>query len=179
MEQPEQLRIETPEEPKVVYKAPKTIPDNAIINVRSNVYGTLVFTSQKTGERIVWENEGEVQQMSLNTLRTMKAEGLKFFVNQWIIPVGFADENADLFTVQDIFKALYVEQYYSNLIQPSNFEEICSWTPDEIKEKVKYMNDGAKFNLAVALHEYIEKGVLDSVKSIKAFEEALGCEFRD
>ena len=36
----------------------------------------------------------------------------------------------------------------------------------------------AKVNLAVALNTYIEKGILDSLKRIKAFEEALGCELK-
>ena len=41
------------------------------------------------------------------------------------------------------------------------------------------MSNGAEENLVVALNTYIEKGVLDSVKSIRAFEDALGCELRE
>jgi hypothetical protein len=40
------------------------------------------------------------------------------------------------------------------------------------------MSAEAKVNLAVALNTYIEKGILDSLKRIKAFEEVLGCDLR-
>lgn len=164
---------ETTADPKMI------IPDSALINVKSNSFGKLIFASRKTGERIVWERCGEVQQVTLSTLRTMKLECVGFFKEQWIIPIGFADENAIKFTTADIYKQLFVAQYYKNLVDPSDYESLCSMTPAEIKEKVSFMSDGAKENLAVALNTYIEKGVLDSIKAIKAFEEALGCELRN
>lgn len=38
------------------------------------------------------------------------------------------------------------------------------------------LSKGAKGKLVVALNTYIEKGVLDSLKAIKTFEEVLGCD---
>lgn len=156
-----------------------TIPDSALINVKSNAFGKLIYASKKTGERIVWEQCGEIQQVTLATLRSVKLEAGHFFREQLIIPVGFADENADKFTPADIYKQLFVTQYYKNLIDPSDYESLCTMTPDEIKTKISFMSTGAKENLAVAVNTFIEKGVLDSIKAIKAFEEALGCELRD
>jgi hypothetical protein len=157
----------------------ETIPDSALINVKSNAFGRLIYVSKRTGERIVWEKCGEVQQLTLSTLRGIKLECVKFYREQWIIPIGFADENADKFTPADIYKQLFVTQYYKNLVDPSDYEELCTMSPGEIKEKVSYMSTGAKENLVVALNTFIEKGVLDSIKAIRAFEEALGCELRN
>lgn len=151
------------------------IPDSARINVKSNVFGTLYFESKRMGETIEWGRCGEVQTTTLAVLRNMKMEAPRFFKDQWVIIVGFADSNKDKFEVADIYQALFITQYYKNIVEPSDYAEICSWSPDEIAERVPLMSEGARENLAVALNTYIEKGVLDSIKAIQAFEKALGC----
>ena len=98
------------------------------------------------------------------------------FTNQLVIITGFADENAEKYEVADIYKALYITQYYKDILDSTNYDEICSWTPAEIKQKVPMLSKGAKGKLVVALNTYIEKGVLDSLKAIKTFEEVLGCD---
>ena len=95
-----------------------------------------------------------------------------------VIITGFADENADTYTTADIYKALMIGQYYKDLIEPSDYAAVCAWEPEDIKKKVSLMSTEAKANLAVALNTYIEKGILDSLKRIKAFEEVLGCELK-
>ena len=106
----------------------------------------------------------------------MKNGAIKFFANQLVIITGFADENAEKYEVADIYKALYITQYYQDVLDPADYEEICSWTPVVIKQKVPMLSKGAKGKLVVALNTYIEKGVLDSLKAIKTFEEVLGCD---
>lgn len=156
-----------------------TIPDSALINVRSNVFGILTFKSRRNGEMIVWDNCGEVQQVTMSTLRNIKTECVDFFKEQWLLPLGFADETAEDFKPADIYKQLYITQYYKHYIDPSDYESLCSMTPAQIKEAVSLMSDGAKLNLIVALNAYIENGVLDSLRAIKAFEEALGCKLQE
>lgn len=161
---------------KDVSRAPVHIDDYAIINVKSNVFGELIYIDKKTSEETRWEKCGTVQQMTFASLRNMKASSISFFKNQWVIITGFADENADIYTTADIYRALFIVDYYKNLIDPSDYEVICKMSPSEIKERISYMSSEAKTNLIVALNTYIEKGILDSLKTIKAFEEALGCE---
>lgn len=154
------------------------IDDSAIINVKSNVFGELTYIDKRTHEETKWARCGSVQPMTFGALKNMKANSISFYKHQWIVIIGFADENADKYTTADIYKALFVTQYYKDLIEPSDYEEICSWDPDEIKRRVSYMSAEAKVNLAIALNTYIEKGILDSLKRIKAFEEVLGCELK-
>lgn len=155
-----------------------SIDDNALINVKSNVYGQLIYVDKKTRDTTVWPICGTVQAMTFGELRSMKASQPAFFRNQWIVIVGFADGDYEEYTVADIYKALHITNYYKSYIDPSNYEEVCTWTVGEINEKVALMTEDAKTNMVVALNTYIEKGLLDSLKAIKAFEKALGCELR-
>nr|DAO56483.1 MAG TPA: hypothetical protein [Caudoviricetes sp.] len=152
------------------------IEDTALINVKSNVLGELIFVDPITKAKVKWAQCGEVLQLPLSMLRNMKNGAIKFFTNQLVIITGFADENADKYEVADIYKALYITQYYKDILDPANYDEICSWTPAEIRQKVPMLSKGAKGKLVVALNTYIEKGVLDSLKAIKTFEEVLGCD---
>ena len=116
--------------------------------------------------------------MPLSTLRHMKNGAVKFFTNQLVLITGFADENAEKFEVADIYKALYISQYYKEILDPANYDDICNWKPAEIKEKVSVLSGGAKAKLVVVLNTYIEKGILDPLKAIKTFEEVLGCDLK-
>ena len=154
------------------------IDDSALINVKSNVIGELYFTDPVTRETIKWARCGEILQIPLATLRHMKNGAVKFFTNQLVIITGFADENAEKYEPADIYKALYITQYYNDIIDPSDYESICGWTPDEIRQKVPMLSAGSKGKLVVALNTYVEKGILDSLKAIKTFEEVLGCDLK-
>lgn len=157
---------------------PVRIDDSALINVKSNVFGKLIFVDPVTKEKMVWEKCGEVLQLPLSTLRHMKTGASKFFSGQWVLITGFADENAEKYEVADIYKVLYVSQYYKEIVDPSNYDDICSWSADEIQQKVPMLSMEARGKLVVALNTYIEKGILDSLKAIKTFEEVLGCDLK-
>lgn len=152
------------------------IDDTALINVKSNVFGELIFVDPVTKAKVRWVQCGEVLQLPLAMLRNMKNGAIKFFTNQLVIITGFADENAERYEVADIYKALYISQYYKDVLDPTDYGDICSWSPAVIKQKVPMLSKGSKGKLVVALNTYIEKGVLDSLKAIKTFEEVLGCD---
>lgn len=159
----------------------KTVKDNKVIkldetmliNVKSNTFGKLVYVNHRTGERTIWSNAGDIQTMALSELRAMKANQSSFFANQRIVIESTENEEV---TPNDVYKALAVAQYYTNLVESTDFTKINSWTVAQIPEKVAKLTESGKLNLVTALNEYIEEGKLDSVKKIKAFEEALNCE---
>jgi hypothetical protein len=154
------------------------LDDGALINVKNNILGELIFVDPVTKEEMRWPRCGEVLQIPLGTLRHMKTGAIKFFSNQLVVITGFADENAEKYAVEDIYKALYITQYYKDIIDPSNYNDICQWTPDEIRDKIPMLTAGAKGKLVVALNTYITKGILDSLRAIKTFEEVLGCDLK-
>lgn len=155
------------------------IEDGVLIKVKSNVFGTLIYKNSKTDEETVWSKCGEVQLLTMGDLRAMKANQAKFYSNQWIVIIGL-DESADCkANTADIYKNLGIAKYYENLVEPSDFDTICSWSEKEIMEKVSLMSENAKNNLVIALNEYIDKGILDSRKTIGAFERALGVDLTE
>jgi len=154
------------------------ISDSALINIKSNTFGELFVIDPITHEEISFPECGYVQTVTMGFLRHLKTGAVKFYSNQLIVIVGFADENADKYTVEDIYNALFISQYYKDFLDPADYEMICAWTPEEIRQKVPALSAGAKQKLLVAVNTYIEKGLLDSLKAIKTFEEVLGCELR-
>lgn len=151
------------------------ITDDVQVKVKSNYYGTLFFKNKRTGDSVTWKNPGEIQIVTMGDLKAMKAEQSAFFRNQWVFILGVADHEDCNATFEDICKALVIEQHYQNYIEPTNYREICGWSEKEIAERVAMLTPGARENLIVALNTYIKEGVLDSLRKIKAFEEALGC----
>lgn len=152
------------------------VPDNLLVKVRSNVFGGLIYENHRSGEVTEWSNHGDVQFMTVGELRTMKAEQSAFFRNQWIVITGVADGEDSEATCADIYTALAIKQYYKNYIEPGDFGALCNIPLDKIEERVSLLSKGQKENLVVALNEYIASGQLDSIRRIRAFEEALGVE---
>lgn len=154
------------------------IDDGVSIKVKSGFYGVLCYKNPRTQETFIWEHSGDVQFLSMSDLKTMKAQDVGYFKNQWIVIVGVADDSDCKAKPADIYKALAIDIYYKNFIDPTTFDEACNWTEDEIAEKVATLSDGAKQNLTVALNGFVKNGKLDSRKRIKAFERALDCELQ-
>jgi len=154
------------------------IPEDTLIKVKSNFYGKLYYKNLVTQERIIWENQGEIQTMTLRELRAMRTQQAGFFRNQWLIIVGVADGEDCKATPYDICKSLTITDFYKNFIDPSEYESICEWNESEINERVSLLSPASKENLIVALNQYISDGRLDSIRRIKAFEKALDCELK-
>ncbi len=151
------------------------ITDDIQIRVKSNYYGTLFFKNKRTGDSVEWKNPGEIQSVTMGDLKAMRAEQAQFFKNQWVVILGVAEYEDCRATCEDIFKALTIEQFYQNYIEPTDYRIICGWSEKEIAERVAMLTTGARENLVVALNTYIKDGTLDSLRRIRAFEEALGC----
>lgn len=158
-----------------VQKAIK-IDDGVSIKVRSGFYGVLHFKNPRSGETFIWNHIGDIQFLSMGDLKTMKAQDVGYFKNQWISIIGVSDDSNCKAQPSDIYKALAIDVYYKNFIDPASFDAACNWDDREISEKVSMLTEGAKQNLIVALNSFIEDGTLDSRRKIKAFEKALDCE---
>lgn len=154
---------------------PVKIEDGISIKVKSGFYGVLCYKNPRSQETFVWEHIGDIQFMSMSDLKTMKAQDVGYFKNQWIVIVGVADDSDCKAKPADIYKALAIDGYYKNFIDPTTFDEVCGWTESEITERVAVLSDGARQNLVVALNGLIKDGTLDSRRKIKAFEKALEC----
>lgn len=157
---------------------PVKIDDSVSIMVKSGFYGVLCYKNPRSQETFIWERSGDVQFLSMSDLKAMKAQDVGYFKNQWIVIIGVAEDSDCKAKPADIYKALAIDAYYKNFIDPTTFEAVCGWGETEIAEKVKMLSDGARQNLVVALNGFIKDGTLDSRRKIKAFEKALDCELQ-
>ena len=172
----EEVAIETVEKESKPIKKSVKLDDTVLINVKSNTYGTLFFRNPRTGDATEWSHFGDVEQLTMGDLRAMKGTQRAFYENQWIYIMGVEDEGYEDVTADDICKTLMVSQYYKNILDPDNFDQIFAWPENKIKDRVSMMGSGAKMNLMVAANTAIKNGKLDSLKRIKVLEELLGCE---
>lgn len=155
------------------------LEDHVMVNVKSLVFGELIYINHKTGDTTIWSEFGDVQQISMSDLRAMKQGQAGFYSENWILPISIYSAGFDDITTEDILNDLIVSKYYKNIIDPDNFEQVCGWSTSQIESKVSLMTRSAKENLVVALNGYINNGVLDSTKKILAFEKALGCKLNN
>jgi len=147
------------------------IPDDTVIDVKSNCFGQLLYKGRDG--KTTWNKCGEVQSLTLKELREMKSTTPKFFESQWVVLLGVSSDSECKAKPADVYKSLGITKWYKSLVEPDNFKGICSWDNNTIASKVKLLSKGAKENLIIALNTFISKGILDSRKKIKAFEEAL------
>lgn len=163
---------------KVIKQSKKVVKleDSVLITVKSNVFGKLIFKNNKTGDIIKWLEFGEIQELSIGDLRSMKGTQRRFFSDNWIIIEGVYDEGYEDVTPEDIYKTLQVSQYYEEVLCPKNINDVFNWSASDIKSKVPNMSSGVKESLIIKANELIEAEVLDSLSKIKSLEEVLNCE---
>ena len=150
------------------------ITDDTNVVVRSCFSGKLYFKNLKTGDETEWSRLGDEQELTVADLKSMRSTQSAFFKNQWVRIVCGYDDSGNEIPAINIINYLRLQQYYQNFIDPSDKSVVCGWSIKEIEENVPLMSDNAKDNLMVALNDYIDSGMLDSVSKIRAFEKALG-----
>lgn len=163
---------------KVVTNKKLKLDDNVLISVKSNVFGKLIYINHKTGDKTIWENFGEVQPLSVGDLRAMKGAQLSFFKENWISIDGIeeADDSYENVEPEEIYEALQISQYYSEMLCPKDINIVFNWSASDIKNKLPRMTKSVKESIMIRANELIKEGILDSISKVKAIEEVLGCE---
>lgn len=152
------------------------LDNNVILNVQSTTFGKLVYVNTQTGDKVVWEHENEIQQVTAGNLREMKSRQPGFFKNYWIRIIGIEDidETYQNRTIEEIYKALTLQQYYENSMM--DIEDLILNHTDEVPTYLKKMGKSFKTSLIIRCNDMIESGKLDAFSKIKKMEEILGTE---
>lgn len=152
------------------------LDNNVILNVQSTTFGKLVYVNTQTGDKVVWEHENEIQQVTAGNLREMKSRQPGFFKNYWIRIIGIEDidETYQNRTIEEIYKALTLQQYYENSMM--DIEDLILNHTDEIPTYLNKMGKSFKTSLIIRCNDMIESGKLDAFSKIKKMEEILGTE---
>lgn len=153
-------------EPKKTYK-PKAIEldPHMYVPVRNGFNGKLIYISRKTGERYVWENFGDEQDMELMELRAAKTSYKAFFENNWF-----------LIDDPDVIEYLGVERFYKDALTFDEFDTLFQMDPDEIENKVSGLSKGQKMSLKYRARQMVKNGQIDSIRVITILERLLETE---
>ena len=166
----------TKTETKTVQRERLVLGNDVILNVQSTTFGKLVYVNTQTGDKVVWENENEIQQVTSGNIREMKSRQPGFFKNYWIRIIGIedADEKYQDRTVEEIYKALTLQQYYENSMM--DVEDLILNHTDQLSAYLSKMGKSFKTSLIVRCNDMIESRKLDSFSKIKQLEQILGVE---
>ncbi len=155
------------------------LDDSALIRVKSNTFGKLVYINKRTGERTEWPNFGEEQSVTMADLRAMKGSQNDFYADNMVIITGCDDDRYMDITPEEIYDALLVSKYYKDFLEPSKFGTLIQMNENEIRARVAQLSCNGRLNLIVALNNAIADGALDSIKKIRLFEELLNCDLAE
>lgn len=153
------------------------LTSNTLIKVKNNITGKLIFVNNRNGNTFVWERQGEDKYLTLGELLEIRNQSINFFKNQLIVVEGVSDGEKANASIEEIYRYLGVEHYYRDFLDLTDYRSICEWSVAEIPSRVKALSAKVKENLIIAINNYIKNGALDSRRKIRAFEEALNCNF--
>ena len=154
--------------PKVPESKPpkaKAFDPNQIVTVFNGFQGRLVYKSNKTGERFVWDTFGAEQDMEVSELRSARSSNKKFFINNWF-----------MFDDPEIVDYLGVSQYYKFALKISDFDKLFDRDVSELSATIQNLSDGQRKSVAYRAKQLIAEGAIDSNKKISVLEECLGVE---
>lgn len=141
----------------------KAVDLSQYVTVRNGFQGRLFYKSKHTGEKFVWREFGDEQEMELRELKNAKNSAKKFFINNWF-----------MFDEDWIVDYLGMKQYYKNAVSIADFDAIFQKSADEIREVISGMSPGQRKSAAYRARQLIADGAIDSNRAIAALEDALG-----
>lgn len=143
----------------------KKIDPDQYVTVRNGFQGRLVYKSSRTGERFVWEEFGDEQDMELSELKNAKNSKKTYFTNNWF-----------MFDEAWIVDYLGMKQYYKSAVSIDDFDKLFEKSPAELESLIADMSEGQKKSVAYRARALIALGEIDSNKVITTLEKCLGVE---
>lgn len=152
-------------EPKIEKEEP--IANDITVDVASAVNGELTWVSKRTGYKVIWNEFGEKNPLTVADLLDMRNGDRAFFVNNW---VTIEDPRAD-----KIMKHLGIDKFYNFIKSVDDLDEIIlSKSPDAIKTILPKFSYSLKETVILRALELKKEGILDSSRRIKALEDGTG-----
>ena len=161
----EPMEVEKSAEPKVTYKAKRDLDPHSYVTVRNGFNGVLVYKSKRTGERFVWQEFGDEQDMELMELRAARNASKAYFINNWF-----------LFDDPAVVEWLGMERDYKHALNANSFDELFTKDSEEIKKTISELSTGQKRSVVFRAKQLIDEGAIDSIKTINTLESCLGVE---
>ena len=157
---------EAPKRAKVEKKASfADVDPNQTVLVINGFPGRLVYKSKRTGERFVWSEMGDEQEMELKELRNAKNSAKGFFTKNWFL---FGEDD------QWVIDYLALGAYYKNSIGIDEIDDLLKSNYKIIESRLAHVTKGQKATLANRARQLIANREIDSNRSIATLEKMLG-----
>lgn len=135
---------------------------NEMIEVISIVNSPLVYVSKnQIGYRIEWDEYLQENWMEYKELINMRNSQRSFFSAPWII------------CDWDVLEDLKVTQYYKNMIDLENLDDVFEKSPEELAHILEIAPRGIKQLISGRAYELIRNKQLDSISIIETIENTL------
>lgn len=135
---------------------------NELIRVVCITNAPLVYESRsQLGYRVYWDGYLSEAWMEYKELINMRNTYRAFFERPWII------------CDWDVLEDLRVEQYYKNIIDLENLDDVFKKTPKELEKTLKEIPDGIKALIVDRAFELRREKKLDSLSVIETIEKTL------
>lgn len=146
--------------------AQKKVSLSESITVKSCFMGKLVWISKRTGYKIIWNEFGDENPMTVEELLDMRNGDRRFFEDHWVSIIG---ERA-----KEIMDYLQISKYYKDINNVSDIDDIFDYEPDEIYKIVSAYGEHEKELVALRAAKLIAESKLDSLKVVSAIRKATG-----
>lgn len=142
-------------------------PDlNRMICIKNIARGRLIYKSKRQmGYMIVWENTNDLNYMELGEFINLKNSDRRFITEPWI-RIMEDDE-------VEILKYANVYQYYKEMIEVNDIEDLFKLDFDRFKRKFTKLPQGYKNSVAEYAARMIREGTLDSIRIKKFIEKEM------
>lgn len=146
-------------------KKREKLPSDMLVECQNLTAGKLIYISKRqNGYKIVWSQPGDVEEIELAELITMRNSQPRFFSQNW---VGM-DE--------DILRYLGVDGFYKNVPSFEDFDGIFDLPLEEMQVALGNLPKGLHDTFAYKASELINSGEIDSMKTIRYLCEVFGLE---
>ena len=163
------VSTKTPSPRKKVRPTLADVNLNDLVEVRSCVYGGLVYIANN-GYRVDWDEFGASQYMTVQDLMTMRNTQKSFFVNNWVCLCG---DNA-----ADVTSFLQLDRYTNKSIDPDTIDDVFEMSPSELRAALESYSPAMRDVVVRRAYALIQDGALDSNKLIDVIEDVTGYDLR-
>ena len=164
--------VEIVEEVKVAETKPTRlkrieIDHNELIACRNAVDGSLIYVSEQTRQKYLWDAYGRVQYLPMGELMTMQGSQPRFLNDVWLI---IDDEEAAQY--------LGLTKLYESLIELEDLDSFFNLPIKKMEEILPKLPKGLKTTVATRARKLVEDKSLDSGNKIRLLENMLNIELK-
>lgn len=143
------------------------IDHNELIACRNAVDGSLIYISDQTRQKYLWDAYGRVQYLPMGELMTMQGSQPRFLNDVWLI---IDDEEAAQY--------LGLTKLYESLVELENLDSFFNLPIKQMEEILPKLPKGLKTTVATRARKLIEDKSLDSGNKIRLLEDMLNIELK-